>query len=142
MDKLDNTELNGRRIRLVEDRRRGGRHSRSSSSRSRSRSRRRSRSRSRYDINFLHFVCGLRFDVTVSNSFIGLAAVVQAVLVLVPILRRDLKANRLHQNHAPVQSKTIFQSLIHLHLLNLSIDGPNIYSLVGNTLLPLYFNFV
>ncbi|XP_077287545.1 serine and arginine rich splicing factor B52 isoform X3 [Arctopsyche grandis] len=47
LDKLDNTELNGRRIRLVEDRRRGGRHSRSSSSRSRSRSRRRSRSRSR-----------------------------------------------------------------------------------------------
>jgi len=46
LDKLDDTELNGRRIRLVEDRR--GRRSRSSSSRSRSRSRsRRSRSRSR-----------------------------------------------------------------------------------------------
>ncbi|KYB29603.1 serine-arginine protein 55 isoform X2 [Tribolium castaneum] len=50
IDKLDDTELNGRRIRLVEDRRRGSRRSRSSSSRSRSRSRsprRRSRSRSR-----------------------------------------------------------------------------------------------
>lgn len=56
IEKLDDTELNGRRIRLVEDRRRnggngssrGGRgRSRSSSSRSRSRSRRRSRSRSR-----------------------------------------------------------------------------------------------
>lgn len=53
IDKLDDTELNGRRIRLVEDRgsRNGGRNgrgrSRSSSSRSRSRSRRRSRSRSR-----------------------------------------------------------------------------------------------
>ncbi|XP_015127389.2 serine-arginine protein 55 isoform X2 [Diachasma alloeum] len=50
IDKLDDTELNGRRIRLVEDKRRG-RRSRSSSSRSRSRSRshsrRRSRSRSR-----------------------------------------------------------------------------------------------
>ncbi|XP_054270169.1 serine-arginine protein 55 isoform X2 [Macrosteles quadrilineatus] len=48
LDKLDDTELNGRRIRLVEDRRGGGRRSRSSSSRSRSRSRsRRTRSRSR-----------------------------------------------------------------------------------------------
>lgn len=50
IEKLDDTELSGRRIRLVEDRRagsgRGGRgRSRSSSSRSRSRSRRRSRSR-------------------------------------------------------------------------------------------------
>lgn len=57
LDKLDNTELNGRRIRLVEDRRRGGRHSRSSSSRSRSRSRRRSRSRSRFLITTLIFCC-------------------------------------------------------------------------------------
>lgn len=57
LEKLDNTELNGRRIRLTEDRRGGGgrggggggrrSRSRSSSSRSRSRSRRRSRSRSR-----------------------------------------------------------------------------------------------
>jgi len=53
IEKLDNTELNGRRIKLVEDKdaRRGSRRrsrSRSSSrSRSRSRSRRRSRSRSR-----------------------------------------------------------------------------------------------
>lgn len=53
LEKLDDTELNGRRIRLVEDRRRGGggggRRSRSSSSRSRSRSRshRRSHSQSR-----------------------------------------------------------------------------------------------
>lgn len=54
IDKLDDTELNGRRIRLVEDRgsrngggRNGRGRSRSSSSRSRSRSRRRSRSRSR-----------------------------------------------------------------------------------------------
>uniref|UniRef100_A0A6M2DRW6 Putative alternative splicing factor srp55/b52/srp75 rrm superfamily n=1 Tax=Xenopsylla cheopis TaxID=163159 RepID=A0A6M2DRW6_XENCH len=50
IEKLDDTDLNGRRIRLIEDRRRGGgggRRSRSSSSRSRSRSRRRSRSRSR-----------------------------------------------------------------------------------------------
>ncbi|XP_067619635.1 serine-arginine protein 55 [Eurosta solidaginis] len=51
IEKLDDTDLNGRRLRLVEDRR-GGRgggrgRSRSSSSRSRSRSRRRSRSRSR-----------------------------------------------------------------------------------------------
>jgi len=51
IEKLDDTELNGRRIRLVEDKRRN-RRSRSSSSRSRSRSRsrstrRRSRSRSR-----------------------------------------------------------------------------------------------
>lgn len=52
IEKLDDTELNGRRIRLIEDRR-GGRggggggrgRSRSSSSRSRSRSRRRTRSR-------------------------------------------------------------------------------------------------
>lgn len=56
IEKLDDTELNGRRVRLIEDRR-GGRagatggggggrgRSRSSSSRSRSRSRRRSRSR-------------------------------------------------------------------------------------------------
>lgn len=47
IEKLDDTELNGRRIRLVEDKRRngGGRRgrSRSSSSRSRSRSRRRTR---------------------------------------------------------------------------------------------------
>jgi splicing factor, arginine/serine-rich 4/5/6 len=45
IEKLDDTELNGRRIRLVEDTRRNGRRgrSRSSSSRSRSRSRRRSR---------------------------------------------------------------------------------------------------
>lgn len=47
LEKLDDTELNGRRIRLIEDRRRGGRRSRSSSSRSRSRSRSRRRSRSR-----------------------------------------------------------------------------------------------
>lgn len=51
MEKLDDTELNGRRIHLVEDPRRNGRRGRSSStasrSRSRSRSRRRSRSRSR-----------------------------------------------------------------------------------------------
>lgn len=50
IEKLDDTELNGRRIRLVEDTRRNGRsrRSRSSSSRSRSNSRRRSsRSRSR-----------------------------------------------------------------------------------------------
>ena len=52
LDKLDDTELNGRRIRLVEDRRRGGgggggRRSRSSSSRSHSRSRSRHRSNSR-----------------------------------------------------------------------------------------------
>lgn len=52
IDKLDDTELNGRRIRLVEDRgsrngRNGRARSRSSSSRSRSRSRRRTRSRSR-----------------------------------------------------------------------------------------------
>lgn len=46
IEKLDDTELNGRRIRLVEDKRRNGggrRRSRSSSSRSRSRSRRRTR---------------------------------------------------------------------------------------------------
>jgi splicing factor, arginine/serine-rich 4/5/6 len=47
IEKLDDTDLNGRRIRLVEDKRRNGgsgrRRSRSSSSRSRSRSRRRSR---------------------------------------------------------------------------------------------------
>jgi hypothetical protein len=55
IEKLDGTDLNGRRIKLVEDKdsgRRGSRRrsrSRSSSrSRSRSRSRRRSRSRSRY----------------------------------------------------------------------------------------------
>ncbi|CAH0731980.1 unnamed protein product, partial [Brenthis ino] len=50
MEKLDGTELNGRRIRLVEDRRSSRRRTRSSSSRSRSRSRERrrsSRSRSR-----------------------------------------------------------------------------------------------
>jgi len=57
LDKLDDTELNGRRIRLLEDRsssrgRGGGRRSRSPSSsrsrsRSRSHSRRRVRSRSR-----------------------------------------------------------------------------------------------
>ncbi|XP_014277147.1 serine-arginine protein 55 isoform X2 [Halyomorpha halys] len=46
LEKLDDTELNGRRIRLIEDRRRS-RRSRSSSSRSRSRSRSRRRSRSR-----------------------------------------------------------------------------------------------
>ncbi|XP_012284898.1 serine-arginine protein 55 isoform X7 [Orussus abietinus] len=46
IDKLDDTELNGRRIRLIEDKRRG-RRSRSSSSRSQSRSRSRSRRRSR-----------------------------------------------------------------------------------------------
>lgn len=46
IEKLDDTELNGRRIRLVEDTRRNGRRGRSRSSttsRSRSRSRRRSR---------------------------------------------------------------------------------------------------
>lgn len=45
IEKLDDTDLNGRRIRLVEDTRRNGRRgrSRSSSSRSRSHSRRRSR---------------------------------------------------------------------------------------------------
>ncbi|XP_044736487.1 serine-arginine protein 55 isoform X2 [Chrysoperla carnea] len=49
IDKLDNTEINGRRIRVIEDKFSGGRRSRSSDSRSRSRSRshRRSRSRSR-----------------------------------------------------------------------------------------------
>ncbi|KAK4872236.1 hypothetical protein RN001_016360 [Aquatica leii] len=47
IEKLDDTELNGRRIRLVEDRRRGGRRSHSSSSRSRSRSRSRHHSNSR-----------------------------------------------------------------------------------------------
>lgn len=55
IEKLDDAELNGRRIRLVEDGRRGGgsggggggRRSRSSSSRSRSRSRSRRRSPSR-----------------------------------------------------------------------------------------------
>lgn len=46
IDKLDDSELNGRRIRLVEDRRRGSRRSRSSSSRSRSRSPSPRRSRS------------------------------------------------------------------------------------------------
>lgn len=55
IDKLDDTDLNGRRIRLVEDTRRR-RRSRSSSSRSRSRSRsrgRRTRSRSRWGISSL-----------------------------------------------------------------------------------------
>lgn len=52
IEKLDDTELNGRRVRLVEDRRSGGRsggrgRSRSSSRSSRSRSRSRSRRRSR-----------------------------------------------------------------------------------------------
>ncbi|XP_070492425.1 serine-arginine protein 55-like [Chironomus tepperi] len=48
IEKLDDTELNGRRIRLVEHTRRGGRRSRSrSSSTSRSRSRHRSRSHSK-----------------------------------------------------------------------------------------------
>ncbi|KAM3961230.1 serine and arginine rich splicing factor B52 isoform 4-T5 [Aphomia sociella] len=47
IEKLDGTELNGRRIRLVEDRRSSRRRTRSSSSRSRSRSRDRRRSRSR-----------------------------------------------------------------------------------------------
>ncbi|XP_050354798.1 serine-arginine protein 55 isoform X4 [Nymphalis io] len=47
MEKLDGTELNGRRVRLVEDRRSSRRRTRSSSSRSRSRSRERRRSRSR-----------------------------------------------------------------------------------------------
>ncbi|XP_045454419.1 serine-arginine protein 55-like [Melitaea cinxia] len=47
IEKLDGTELNGRRIRLVEDRRSSRRRTRSSSSRSRSRSRERRRSRSR-----------------------------------------------------------------------------------------------
>ncbi|XP_047507911.1 serine-arginine protein 55 isoform X8 [Pieris napi] len=47
IEKLDGTELNGRRVRLVEDRRSSRRRSRSSSSRSRSRSRERRRSRSR-----------------------------------------------------------------------------------------------
>lgn len=47
LEKLDGTELNGRRVRLVEDRRGGRRRSRSSSSRSRSRSRPRRSSRSR-----------------------------------------------------------------------------------------------
>ncbi|XP_026331405.1 serine-arginine protein 55 isoform X2 [Hyposmocoma kahamanoa] len=46
IEKLDGTELNGRRVRLVEDRRSSRRRSRSSSSRSRSRSRDRRRSRS------------------------------------------------------------------------------------------------
>jgi len=71
LDKLDDTDLNGRRIRLVEDTRRKSRRSRSSSSRSRSRSRsrgRRSRSRSRYysllvdllssDTNGFHTISG------------------------------------------------------------------------------------
>ncbi|XP_034835965.1 serine-arginine protein 55 isoform X5 [Maniola hyperantus] len=44
IEKLDGTELNGRRIRLVEDRRSSRRRTRSSSSRSRSRSRERRRS--------------------------------------------------------------------------------------------------
>ncbi|CAK1593734.1 unnamed protein product [Parnassius mnemosyne] len=47
IEKLDGTELNGRRIRLVEDRRSSRRRTRSSSSRSRSRSRDRRRTRSR-----------------------------------------------------------------------------------------------
>jgi RNA recognition motif-containing protein len=48
LDKLDDTDLNGRRIRLVEDRgRSGGRGSRRSRSSSRSRSRSRSRRGSR-----------------------------------------------------------------------------------------------
>lgn len=47
IEKLDDTELNGRRIRLIEDRRRGSRRSRSSSSKSRSRSRSHRRSASR-----------------------------------------------------------------------------------------------
>jgi len=45
--KLDDTEINGRRIRLVEDRKSGGRRSRSRSRDRRSRSRSRSRSQSR-----------------------------------------------------------------------------------------------
>lgn len=50
IEKLDDTELNGRRIRLVEDRRggRGGGRGRSRSSSRSSRSRSRSRRRSRY----------------------------------------------------------------------------------------------
>lgn len=55
IDKLDDTDLNGRRIRLIEDRRRGGRRSRSSSSRSRSRSRSRRRSRSRSRSRYVKF---------------------------------------------------------------------------------------
>ncbi|XP_026735585.1 serine-arginine protein 55 isoform X4 [Trichoplusia ni] len=47
IEKLDGTELNGRRIRLIEARRGSRRRTRSSSSRSRSRSRDRRRSRSR-----------------------------------------------------------------------------------------------
>lgn len=47
IEKLDGTDLNGRRIRLVEDRRRGGGKRSRSSSRSRSRSKQRSRSRSK-----------------------------------------------------------------------------------------------
>ncbi|KAI5734759.1 hypothetical protein M8J77_010206 [Diaphorina citri] len=46
LDKLDNAELNGRRIRLIEDKPRGGGRGRSRSSSSRSRSKSRSRSRS------------------------------------------------------------------------------------------------
>lgn len=47
LEKLDDTEINGRRIRLVEDKRASKKNRSDSHSRSRSRSRRRSRSRSR-----------------------------------------------------------------------------------------------
>jgi len=50
IEKLDDTELNGRRIRLVEDTRRNGRRGRSRSSTT-SRSRSRSRRRSRYALD-------------------------------------------------------------------------------------------
>merc|ERR1712226_1838673 len=47
MDKLDNTELDGRRIKLIEEKPRGGRGRDESRSKSRSRSRSKSHSRSR-----------------------------------------------------------------------------------------------
>ena len=47
MDKLDNTELDGRRIKLIEEKPRGGRGRDESRSKSRSKTRSRSRSRSR-----------------------------------------------------------------------------------------------
>ena len=51
MDKLDGSELNGRRIKLIEESRgRSRSRSRSNKSRSRSRNRSRSKSRSRYEL--------------------------------------------------------------------------------------------
>lgn len=128
LDKLDDTELNGRRIRLVEDRRHS-RRSRSSSSRSRSRSRsrRRSHTRSRYQI--MQYCYTLDIDLYLFQRLLGLYSLFlryhcSSQILQFPTSKPHLiKIICLHQN--------FYQPLLLEHLYAMSFQSPSSVSSDG-----------